>query len=183
MAPDSSTNNANSTPTVSFTRNGNGNNRASLSLRQYRDDATSVSDDTEDLAFADDALINASEASDEEEYFDDGNRRRGILKYMYIPNGLQKRALRIYEPVARWIRGPVPPRPWKIKPFFPAVQYFPVEILRRWLPKQRHRFWALMAFYAAWVACFTTVLHKSAFATDVPGWGNPVRIRCEYRFW
>lgn len=34
-----------------------------------------------------------------------------------------------------------------------------------------------------WILAFGLVLHKSAFSSDIPGHGSPVRIRCTDRFW
>jgi hypothetical protein len=142
-----------------------------LNLRSYRDDATSVSfEDVENTH-----IIDPSEASDEE-FFRDGERR--FLDYLK-----STRLQRVVSAIYNWTKGPDPPRKWKIRPFFPAVQTAPPRILRRFFPEQRHRFWLLLVFYVAWVAAFASVLAKSAFTSDVPGYGSPVRISCADRFW
>jgi hypothetical protein len=142
-----------------------------LNLRSYRDDATSVSfEEAENTA-----IIEPSEASDEE-FFRDGERR--FVNYLQ-----STRLKKISSAVYKWIKGPDPPRPWKIRPFYPEVQIAPVKLLRKYFPEERHRFWVLVAYYVIWVAAFAVVLHKSAFTADVPGHGSPVRINCFDRFW
>lgn len=147
------------------------NGTAHVNLRSYRDDATSVSLEDSETA----GIIDASDASDDE-FFRDGERR--FLDYLKSTR-LKNASAAIYA----WMKGPVPPRKWKIRPLFPAVQYAPIKLLRRFFPEQRHRFWLLVVFYIAWVAAFASVLHKSAFTSDVPGYGSPTRVNCFDRFW
>ncbi|KAF2090890.1 LCCL domain-containing protein [Saccharata proteae CBS 121410] len=97
----------------------------------------------------------------------------------YVPRSVQ----RFTNKVAVWIKGPQPPRPYRIHPFFPQVQEAPIRLLEKVAPKRRHKVWLLVAFYALWLLCFSLVLRKSAFATDIPGYGSPVRIGCTARFW
>ncbi|KAF2094449.1 LCCL domain-containing protein [Rhizodiscina lignyota] len=103
--------------------------------------------------------------------------KHSVLRY--IPPRIRKAG----KAVARWTKGPNPPRIYKIKPIFPQVQEAPIKLLDRYLPKKRHKFLLLIAFYFLWLLCFSLVLHKSAFSSDVPGYGSPVRLSCGASYW
>ena len=140
----------------------------------YRDEATSISSESS-VTMADAVLIQGSEASDEE-YFQH-YEPSPILKY--IP----PRIRRTSRAVAKWVKGPQPPRPWKIRPFFPGIQSAPIQFLNNYFPKRKQKVALLIFFYICWLAAFSLVLNRSAFASDIPGYGSPVRIRCVDRFW
>jgi len=97
----------------------------------------------------------------------------------YIPPRLQ----RVWNNVVVWVKGPQPPRPWKIHPFFPKIQTAPIQLLNNYFPERRQKIGLLVFFYFCWILTFGLVLHRSAFAADIPGYGSPVRIRCTDRFW
>ncbi|KAF2455619.1 hypothetical protein BDY21DRAFT_289516 [Lineolata rhizophorae] len=97
----------------------------------------------------------------------------------YVPPRLRK----VWGAVVRWVEGPQPPRPYRIEPFFPRIQTAPLRLLDRFFPKRKYKLWLLVAFYACWLAAFASVLHASAFASDIPGYGAPVRLSCAARFW
>ncbi|KAH9875906.1 hypothetical protein IAQ61_003371 [Plenodomus lingam] len=97
----------------------------------------------------------------------------------YIPPHMQQK----WKKVVVWVKGPQPPRPWKIQPFFPNVQEAPVHWLERYFPKRKQKIGLLVFFYFCWLLSFGLVLHRSAFAADIPGHGSPVRVRCTDRFW
>ncbi|EME43545.1 hypothetical protein DOTSEDRAFT_89368 [Dothistroma septosporum NZE10] len=82
-----------------------------------------------------------------------------------------------------WVKGPQPPRIYKITPILPKIQHAPIELLDRCAPKRIHRFWLLMALYASWLLVFSLMLWRSAFAAEVPGYGTPVRLSCAARYW
>ncbi|KAI9719542.1 MAG: hypothetical protein M1828_006171 [Chrysothrix sp. TS-e1954] len=82
-----------------------------------------------------------------------------------------------------WVKGPQPPRTWIITPFFPKVQTAPIKLLNQWLPQQRHRITALIAFYLVYLICFLSVLKRSAFSSEVPGYGSPATISCTSTWW
>jgi hypothetical protein len=140
----------------------------------YRDDeAASVH--SHDSTVSDGILINGSEASDEEYY----STQEPYYASKYIPPRLQ----RVCKATATWVKGPQPPRPWKIHPIFPKVQIAPVQLLNSYFPKRKHKVILLLFFYFCWLLSFGLVLHRSAFAADIPGYGSPVRVRCNDRFW
>ena len=82
-----------------------------------------------------------------------------------------------------WIKGPNPPRIFAITPIFPAIQHAPLDLLDRFAPKKVHKVLLLIAFYFAWALAFGLILWRSSFASDVPGYGAPVRLWCGATFW
>jgi hypothetical protein len=96
---------------------------------------------------------------------------------------LPHRLRRVWSATARWVRGPQPPRPWRITPYFERWQTLPVRTLDRFFPKRSHKAALLAGFYAAWLLTFSLLLKKSAFAVDVEGYGAPVTVGCLARFW
>ena len=88
-----------------------------------------------------------------------------------------------YEAVVKWVKGPQPPRPFSIKPFFPRIQHAPLDLLDRYFPKRIHRFWLLTAFYLSWILAFWLIQWKSSAASDITGYGSPVRLWCGARYW
>lgn len=92
-------------------------------------------------------------------------------------------AKRAWAATVKWVKGPQPPRPYKIEPYFAHIQQAPIRLLDHYAPKRMQRFWLLMAWYALWLLCFSLVLHKSAIAADVPGYGKPIRLGCTARYW
>lgn len=137
----------------------------------YRDD----DDDASTLSADDAVLIANSEASDEESY--------PPQKPSYVSRCIPPRIQRIWGNIVVWVKGPQPPRPWKIHPFFPKVQRAPIQFLDKYFPTRKQRIWLLLGFSACWILTFVLVLRRSAFAGDIPGYGSPVRIRCTDRFW
>jgi hypothetical protein len=99
------------------------------------------------------------------------------------PSRLPNRLRRAWNATARWVKGPQPPRPWRITPIFEEWQTLPVQTLDRFFPKRRHKATLLVGFYAAWLLTFSLMLKRSAFATEVEGFGSPVNVGCLARFW
>ncbi|KAF2179810.1 hypothetical protein K469DRAFT_730441 [Zopfia rhizophila CBS 207.26] len=139
----------------------------------HDDDNASVC--SHDSAASDTVFINGSEASDDEYY--------SIREPYYVNKYIPPRFQRAWGATVQWVKGPQPPRPWKIRPLFPRVQTAPVQFLNNYFPKRKHRVLLLIFFYFCWLLSFGLVLHRSAFAADIPGYGSPVRIRCTDRFW
>lgn len=137
----------------------------------YRDDETAsphVDESTTETLIA---SSDASDASDQPQESHQTNK--------YIPPRVQH----IWSKVVIWVKGPQPPRPWKIRPFFPNFQDVPIRLLDHYLPKRKHKVALLVCFYACWALSFSLVLHRSAFSADLPGYGSPVQLRCTDRFW
>ncbi|KAF2023059.1 hypothetical protein EK21DRAFT_119127 [Setomelanomma holmii] len=136
----------------------------------YRDDENASMHDAESAI-----LISPSDASDQEYY----PAQEPYYARKYIPTRLQ----RAWDEVVIWVKGPQPPRPWRIHPFFPKIQTAPIRFIHNYFPKRKHEILLLIFFYGCWLLSFGLVLHRSAFAADIPGYGSPVRIRCTDRFW
>ncbi|TGJ79042.1 hypothetical protein E0Z10_g9720 [Xylaria hypoxylon] len=92
-------------------------------------------------------------------------------------------ARRVTNTVVRWVRGPQPPRIWKISPFFPNIQHAPLRLLDRVLPAKRHRLWFFFAYFAAWILTFALVFWKGEVASEIEGWGEPSVISCGVTYW
>jgi len=84
---------------------------------------------------------------------------------------------------ADWVKGPKPPRPWKITPILPSIQEAPIRLLDKYAPFKWQRLFLLGALYFFYILAFVLVLRKSAFSSDVPGYGSPARISCGASFW
>ena len=85
--------------------------------------------------------------------------------------------------VVTWVKGPQPPRIYKIKPYLPYIQEAPLRLLDRYTPKRMQRFWLLISYYFVWILCFVLILQQSSFASDVKGYGPPIRLGCTATFW
>ncbi|KAF2170899.1 hypothetical protein M409DRAFT_63929 [Zasmidium cellare ATCC 36951] len=88
-----------------------------------------------------------------------------------------------WSKTVEWVKGPNPPRIYKITPIFPNIQHAPIALLDRYAPKRRQRFWLLILLYASWLFVFSLMLWKSSFAAQIPGYGTPVRLSCSARYW
>jgi hypothetical protein len=88
-----------------------------------------------------------------------------------IPSPLK----RLSSTVVNWVKGPQPPRIYKIDPIFPSIQHAPLNLLDRYAPKRMQRFWLLFVFYICWILSFALILQRSSFAADVEGYGSPIR--------
>ena len=107
------------------------------------------------------------------------NPIRMLLQGGWIPAPTVK----LTEAVFTWIKGPQPPRVFKIEPFLPRVQQAPVRLVDRWCPKHRHKITLLLAFYLCWLATFSAVVHYSARSSEIVGWGQPTEISCLEAYW
>jgi hypothetical protein len=115
----------------------------------------------------------------EELAFDDADQHETNNSYKWIPAPLQRTS----KTVVKWVKGPQPPRIWKINPIFPNIQKAPLRLLQRYCPKRKHKVGLLIGFCFIWLLTFVTVLRKSAFASEVAGYGSPVRLSCAARYW
>lgn len=136
----------------------------------YRDDENASIHSNESAV-----LIANSEASGQEYYPTEGP----YAIRQYIPPRLRH----TWSRIVTWVKGPQPPRPWKIHPYFPKIQTAPIRFVDTFFPKRKQKIMLLVGFYFCWILSFTLVLHRSAFAADIPGYGSPVRLRCTDRFW
>ena len=88
-----------------------------------------------------------------------------------------------FRAVIRWTKGPQPPEIQKIDPMFRHVQTWPIRTLNRFLPKRRQKLALLLAFYFCWLLTFVAILHHSAFASELAGYGKPSQISCLASYW
>lgn len=80
--------------------------------------------------------------------------------------------------VVRWTRGPPNAQPYRIKPFFAAIQEFPLRIVDKLLPGRRRRMWLLFFYIAIWVVAFALIKRQESVSADIEGWGKPTSIGC-----
>lgn len=93
---------------------------------------------------------------------------------------------RLGNRVARWARGPDPPKRSMIRPLCPQWQEAGVRAVERWAPACRARVILLVVFYTVWIAAFTTafVWWKGASERLTPDYGLPVKqLSCFASFW
>jgi hypothetical protein len=90
---------------------------------------------------------------------------------------------RLLNAIVEWAKGPNPPRPYKIEPYFPRFQKAPIRLLDKYLPSRSSRVWAFLVFTCLWIIAFASILFKSVAGTEIPGYGTPVRLSCISRLW
>ncbi|KAI9667181.1 MAG: hypothetical protein M1831_001358 [Alyxoria varia] len=150
-------------------------NTTPRSSRHYHDSSTSSSG----------SVTPQSPRHPAEERYGDGAASAAMM-----PLWLQKTARvvpgplkRVFHAVIKWVRGPDPPRIWKITPFLPKLQALPIRLLDRYVKTRMQRVWLLLALYFCFLLCFVTILHESAFTSEIPGYGSPSVIGCTDSFW
>ncbi|TKA29510.1 hypothetical protein B0A50_03523 [Salinomyces thailandicus] len=88
-----------------------------------------------------------------------------------------------WSKTVEWVKGPDPPRIFKIEPLFPKIQHAPLSLLDRYAPKRGQRVWLLALLYACWLFAFSMVLRASSFSASIPKYGTPVRMGCGSKYW
>lgn len=111
----------------------------------------------------------------------DGPHNHALLEKLkaHVHPSVQARSSLVWG----WLRGPDPQKPWRIRPFLPRLQQFPLRLVDRFLPRQWQRIAVLFLFYVCWVATFAAVLRKSSIVDDVNGYGQPILLSCGSVFW
>jgi hypothetical protein len=97
----------------------------------------------------------------------------------FVPPRLRK----AWKATVQWSQGPQPPRPWKITPILEEYQTAHLRLLDKLMPAKSQKIWLLLAFYFLWLLVFSLVLWKSAFSSEIKGYGKPQNIGCQARFW
>lgn len=90
---------------------------------------------------------------------------------------------RVIKRVDMWSYGPANPEPYRMKPFLPAIQQYPLRALDRFLPRRRQRFWLLFLYFACWIIGFALLKRQETLAIDIKGWGTPRDIGCGVTYW
>lgn len=80
--------------------------------------------------------------------------------------------------LSTWIKGPEPPRPYKIAPIGGSIQNIFVDRLEAWLPKSRQRGLLALAFVTIWFFSFVLAIHIG-YSRD----GDRVRLSCTSSLW
>ena len=101
------------------------------------------------------------------------------FKFQWVPLPLRK----FGRAVVKWSKGPIPPKQYKVEPFFPKIQQAPIRLLDHYLPKRRHRIFLLITFYAAWLLTWSLMLKQHATSGYIKGYGKPANIWCGANFW
>ncbi|KAK4964908.1 hypothetical protein LTR66_012201 [Elasticomyces elasticus] len=115
--------------------------------------------------------------------FEESRASKDVSWTSRVSDRIPHRLKRISRAVVNWVKGPDPPRPYRIQPWFPSVQHAPLMLLDRYAPKRMQKFGLLVAVCALWLLSFSLILHQSAFASEVEGYGAPVRLGCGSRYW
>lgn len=89
----------------------------------------------------------------------------------------------IFHVFSRWMKGPRPSRPFKIKPILSHVQNSPIAFLDRYLPRREQRFCLLLIVCLLWIVSFSAVLSTSISGCHISGYHTPVRLSCVSRLW
>ncbi len=101
-----------------------------------------------------------------------------FLRYLLPP-----RLRQLCSTSSSWIKGPQPPRPYKIKPIFERAQTAPMRLLHRWVPQRHQRVLLLASYFVLWLLCLIVALHTSASKPEIGGYGPPIRLSCISRLW
>ncbi|KAF2178488.1 LCCL domain protein [Zopfia rhizophila CBS 207.26] len=94
-----------------------------------------------------------------------------------IPPPLSRKLRKVME----WMKGPDPPRIYKIISFFEPIQTAPIRLLSR-LPKLARTVMFIFAF-GLWIALFAIIISSFSLPGDIAGYGSPVRLSCITRLW
>lgn len=148
-------------------------------VRRYHDDPGD-DDDDDDTIGPDAPLRNSQRPSAE---FDDLIRHEHPSWRDRVAERIPPRLKKVWRVTVKWVKGPQPPRTYTITPLFPKVQHAPIALLDRYAPKKTQRFWLLVATYFCWLLAFSLVLRKSSFSAQIPGYGSPMRLGCQARYW
>jgi hypothetical protein len=152
--------------------------------QEYRDEEASSRDASDTADREEDALsfMRVDEREDAYSGINETFSNPGPLKRAVVSR-IPPRAIHAWEATVNWTKGPQPSRPWRITPLFEPIQTIPLQLLDRFCPKRLHRIGLLILFYFCWLLTFSLVLRRSAFASEVKGFGPPVTIGCRARFW
>lgn len=87
----------------------------------------------------------------------------------------------IPKKIMNWVRGPEPPRIYKITPFFERWQTLPVRTFAR-LPR-----WLRICIFGIacilWITIFGVVVSGYSLPSNIGGFGAPVRLACVANLW
>lgn len=81
-----------------------------------------------------------------------------------------------------FLSGPQPPRPQKIRPFFPSIQESPARLLKWLLPSNHHQNFFLNAVLVVWLLVFVGFLTTELPTTDGDG-EHVINLDCTDSLW
>ena len=90
---------------------------------------------------------------------------------------------RTMRAVRKWSEGPPNAQPYRIKPFFPQIQEYPLRLVSKFLPAAKRRFWTLFFFFSIWLITFVLVKRQGNITTEIAGWGQPQPVGCGATYW
>ena len=94
---------------------------------------------------------------------------------------LPRPIVRVRNTVVQWVKGPQPPRIYRIAPLFERWQTLPVRLLGRF-PR-----WVRVCIYGIafilWAVGFGVVLSDYSLPLNFAGAGPPVRLDCNDNLW
>lgn len=88
--------------------------------------------------------------------------------------------------IARWCRGPDPPRRYHIRPWYPPAHEALLNLRDRYAPKKNAKILLLLVFYCVWFGIFSGMYAawKTTPNRKTPNYGIPVRtLSCESTLW
>lgn len=101
------------------------------------------------------------------------------FKYKWVPTSVRQSA----RAVARWAKGPEPPRTMQIKPFYPTIQEAPIRFMERLLPKRRYRIFLLGFVCFCWFLAWSLMVRHNSTAGYIQGYGKPQNLWCGASLW
>lgn len=103
----------------------------------------------------------------------------GWKRWKWVPYPVR----RFVKAARKWSKGPPNAQPYRIKPFLPMVQEYPLWLVERFVPRRKHRLWLLLSYFSMWLVAFVLVKRQETVVAEVPGWGQPVAIGCGASYW
>ncbi|KAL4925147.1 LCCL domain-containing protein [Aspergillus undulatus] len=82
-----------------------------------------------------------------------------------------------------WMRGPSPPRKYRINPWLAKWQNAPGRLVDRYFLSTKAKSCLLLASLLLWGVVFISILHASVTGQEIPGHGAPAKLSCSSRLW
>lgn len=109
------------------------------------------------------------------------DRWRDSPRWTRIRDKVPPHVARCTRKVVQWVKGPQPPREYRIVPFFEKVQTYPIRLVAR-LPRLA-RICLYICAFMLWIVVFGVILSKYSLPKDIGGFGSPVKLSCIAQLW